>query len=93
MISLSRVKLRLVEPKDSLVAFASVVLNDSVCLNSIAIHTKLEGGYRLTYPKKGDAYLFYPLNKELSKMIESVLFQKYKDVIQKNDRYNCAFLT
>jgi hypothetical protein len=41
------------KPRDGLVAFASVVLDDEVFLSGIAIHQKLVGsGYRLTYPTR-----------------------------------------
>lgn len=82
-----------IKPREGLVAFASLILNRSLCLTSIGIHQKLDGtGYRLTYPTKlvGDRTmnLYYPITKDLSKAIEEAILNKFKEVMNKNhDRY------
>lgn len=70
-----------VKPRDGLVAFASLVLNGSLFLGSIAVHKRLDGsGYRLTYPTKkiGDSnlHIFHPINRELGQIIEEEVAKK-----------------
>ncbi len=83
-----------IKPRDGLVAFASLVINESLCLTSIGIHQKLDGtGYRLTYPTKlvgaRNMNLYHPITKDLSKVIEEAIFNKLKEVMNKpNDRYS-----
>lgn len=79
---ISQVRITPVQPVNGLLAFASVVLNGHIRLNSIAIHRKLDGsGYRLTYPTKRagneDRTIFHPVTPELSKAIERALFEEY----------------
>jgi stage V sporulation protein G len=83
-----------IKPRNGLIAFASVLLNESLFLSSNGIHSKLDGsGYRLTYPTKlvGDnsVNIYHPINKQLSKMIEEAVITKFKNVMKKvNDRYH-----
>jgi DNA-binding cell septation regulator SpoVG len=86
----TEVDIAFVKPKDGLVAFASVVLDDQIFLSGIAIHQKLVGsGYRLTYPnrKVGDAQfsLFHPIRKPIGHAIEQAIFKKLKDVMSRHD--------
>jgi DNA-binding cell septation regulator SpoVG len=86
----TEVDIAFVKPKDGLVAFASVVLDDQVFLGGIAIHQKLVGsGYRLTYPtrKVGETQfsLFHPIRKPIGLAIESAVFEKLKNVMSKRD--------
>jgi stage V sporulation protein G len=79
-----------VKPKDGLVAFASVVLDDQVFLGGIAIHQKLVGsGYRLTYPtrKVGETQfsLFHPIRRPIGLAIELAVFEKLKNVMSKRN--------
>lgn len=83
MYDISQVRVTPVPPVNGLVAFASIVINGYLRLNSIAIHRKLDGsGYRLTYPTKRagneDRTIFHPITPELSKAIERVLFDEYR---------------
>lgn len=80
---ISQVRITAVTPMNGLLAFASVVLNGNIRLNSIAIHRKLDGsGLRLTYPTKRsgneDRTIFHPITPDLSKAIERVLFDEYR---------------
>jgi len=75
-----------IKPREGLVGFANVVLNDSIHLGFIGIHTKLDGsGYRLTYPTKKagvkDLNIFYPLNREASKLIEEAIIAKAEQAL------------
>jgi DNA-binding cell septation regulator SpoVG len=86
----TEVDITFVKPKDGLVAFASVVLDDQIFLSGIAIHQKLVGsGHRLTYPtrKVGDTQfsLFHPIRKPIGLVIEEAIFEKLKDVMSKHD--------
>lgn len=72
-----------IKPKDGLVAFASVVLADSLYLGSIGVYTRIDGtGYRITYPTKKigerNINIYHPINKETSKAIEKVIITKMK---------------
>jgi stage V sporulation protein G len=80
------VDIAVTKPKDGLIAFASVVLDDQLYLSSIAIHSKLAGtGYRLTYPtrKVGEAQfsIFHPIRKPVGLAIERAVLEKLKDVM------------
>lgn len=94
---ISDVQITLVSPKNGLIGFASMLIDEAMYISGIAIHQKLNGsGYRLTYPtrKSGarDFDLFHPINKQASRIIEQAIFQKLKDVIHEsrnNDRHNC----
>ncbi len=75
-----------IKPKDGLIAFANVVIDNCIQLGFIGVHTKLDGsGYRLTYPTKKagikDLNIYYPVNKEMSKMIESAVFTKVDQIM------------
>lgn len=85
MFEVTDVKVNRIEPQGSLIAFVSVILNGSLVLNSIGVHSKLNSfGYRLTYPTKksysSDLTLFHPINQETSRLIETAIFSKLKDV-------------
>ena len=89
-MQVTEVDIAFVKPKDGLIAFASVVLDDQIYLSGIAIHRKLVGsGYRLTYPtrKVGDAQfnLFHPIRRPIGLAIEQAIFAKLKDVVSEND--------
>lgn len=76
------IQIKPVMQKNGLVAFANVILDDCLQLTSIAIHKRLyDSGYRLTYPTKKvgskDQYIFFPINKEMSKALEKAIIEKY----------------
>jgi DNA-binding cell septation regulator SpoVG len=86
----TEVDIAFVKPKDGLIAFASVVLDDELYLSGIAIHSRLVGsGYRLTYPtrKVGETQfsLFHPIRKPVGLAIEQAIFGKLKNVMSKRD--------
>ena len=90
-MQISEVNIDIIKPNNGLIGFASLLIGNDIFLSSIAIHKRLNSdGYRLTYPKKGNRDLFYPINKHASKAIEQAIFEKLKDVMSnvKNDRYN-----
>jgi len=77
-----------VKPKDGLVGFASFVYNDSFYMGSIGIYTRLEGGYRLTYPTKTNFNLFYPIKKDVADVIEKEVIKKFEEVTKQYDRHS-----
>jgi len=85
-MKISEIDICPVKHNNGLVAFASLVYDNSIYLGSIAIHSKLSGGYRITYPTKRladkDMNLFHPIQKDISKKIEEAIIQKYKDVMK-----------
>ena len=86
----TEVDIAFVKPKDGLVAFASIVLDDQIFLSGIAIHQKLVGsGYRLTYPtrKVGETQfsIFHPIRKQIGLAIERAIFDKLKNVVSTQD--------
>lgn len=97
-MKISEVNIILIKPRNGLIGFASLVINDALYLGSIGIHQKLNGnGYRLTYPTKktGDNNmdLFHPINREAGKSIETAIVTKLNDVMNRADDagYDCHF--
>jgi stage V sporulation protein G len=89
-MQVTEVDIAFVRPKDGLIAFASVVLDNQIYLSGIAIHQKLVGtGFRLTYPtrKVGDTQfdLFHPIRRPIGLAIERAIVEKVKDVLSKRD--------
>lgn len=93
-LQVTEVQIVPIKPKDGLVAFASIVVSGQLYLGSIGIHTKLNGGYRLTYPTKlvggKDMHIFHPITQEASAIIEQAIFSKFKNVMEKRDDRYCS---
>ncbi len=89
-MKITEVKIEIVKPNEGLIGFASVVIDNSIYLSSIAIYKKLNAEeYRLLYPKKGVFDIYYPISKEASSLIEQAIFNKLSDVMSKvYDRHN-----
>ena len=85
-MEITEIQITPIRPRDGLVAFASVVLDNSVYLGSIGVYTRLDGtGYRITYPTKKvggkDLNIFYPLNRDMSKLIEAAIIKKAQEIL------------
>lgn len=84
-MSVSEVQIIPIKPRDGLVAFASLVIDGKLYVSSIGVHTKLSGGYRITYPTKKvgtrSIQLFHPITRELGREIEEVVIAKVKNVM------------
>jgi len=70
-----------IKPKDGLIAFASILLDEKLYLSSIGLHRKLNGsGFRITYPNKRvgnrNIDIFHPINRELALEIEKTILEK-----------------
>lgn len=85
-MTISEVNVTPVKPNNGLIAIASVVIDDNIYLNSIAVYTKLDSSYRLLYPTKylGSKAIgyFYPINRQTSKLIEDAVFKKCSELFQ-----------
>ena len=98
-MKLTEIQIQPIKPRDGLIAFASVVVDDSLYLGSIGIHKKLDGsGYRLTYPTKfvgsKSFNIFHPIKSKLSLAIEEAVLNKFKKVMKGvNDRYSSFNIT
>jgi len=91
-MEISEIQIVPIKPNNGLVGFASLVLYGGLYLSSIGIFTRLEGGYRLTYPTKKvgnrDINIFHPINKEFAEAIEKAVIKKFEDVMNQNDRHD-----
>lgn len=78
-----------VKPQDGLIAFASIVVYESIYLGSIAVYTRTDGSYRLLYPTKklGERFvnLFHPISREASKQIENAIFKKCEEIFERSN--------
>lgn len=85
-MKITEVQLTPIKPKDGLVAFASVVIDNNVYLGSIGVHTRIDGsGYRITYPKKlvsdKQIDIYHPINKTAGQLIEAAIMAKAKQLL------------
>lgn len=86
-MKITEVQIIPVKANNGLIAFGSVLFDDSLYLSSIGIHSKLDGsGYRITYPTKKignkDINIYHPINKEVSKIIEEAIIEKVKKIFK-----------
>ena len=84
-MQITEVNITPIKPNNGLVAFASVVIDNSVYLGFIGVYTRLNGdGYRLTYPTKkaGDKSLniYHPISKEAGRIIEEAIIAKISEI-------------
>ena len=83
----SDIQLVPIKPKDGLVAFASIVLDEKIYIGSIGIYTKIDGGYRITYPTKklGDSNIpiVHPINEECGEAITNAIINKFNVLFNK----------
>ncbi len=79
---LTEIQIVPIKPKDGLVGFASFVFDKCLCLGSIGIYTRPQGGYRLTYPTRGAFNIFYPINRQIADEVEHAVINKFEDVMK-----------
>jgi stage V sporulation protein G len=76
-MKITEVEIIPVKPDAGLIAFASCVIDGALYLGSIAIFTRLKGGYRLVFPTKkiGERNLPYhhPISRAASEELEKVI--------------------
>ena len=91
---ISEVQIVPIKPNNGLVAMASIVIENSLYLGSIGIHTKLNGnGYRITYPTKSlngkNFNVFHPINRKVALQIEEAVIAKADKVLSyQNEKSN-----
>lgn len=87
-MNITEVNITPVKPFNNLVAFASIVVDTNLYLNSIAIYVRMDGSLRLLYPtrKTGEhsINIFHPINRTASKQIEDAIFEKYNELVQRS---------
>lgn len=83
-MTVSEVQIIPVKPNEGLLGFASCVIDGQLFLGSIAIFSKLGGGFRLVYPTKkiGERNLHYhhPIRSEASGAIEDAILPKAEQI-------------
>lgn len=95
LMNISEVNVTPVKPNNGLVAIASIVIDEAIYLNSIAVLTKLDGSYRLLYPTKHigvrSMNIFHPINQSASRSMEKAIFEKCDQLFNErsnDDRYD-----
>lgn len=86
-MKISEINIVPIKPKDGLIAFASVVLDNCLYLGSVGIFTRLDGtGYRITYPTKKigskDLNIYHPITKEFGEQIEVDILKKVEEIFK-----------
>ena len=86
MKKISEIQIKVVKPKDGLIGFASFVLDEKLYLSSIGVFSKINGGYRITFPTKkvgnSDLNIFHPITEKLGKEIEEAIIEKTKAIFE-----------
>lgn len=84
---ISEVQIIPVKPQGGLVAFASCIINDSIYIGNIAIHSSLQdpGGYRLIYPDKvlpngKKINCVHPINREAGEVLRGAIIDKFIEI-------------
>lgn len=85
-MKITEIQIMPIKPQNGLVAFASVVAENSLYLGSIGVYTKIDGsGYRITYPTKKignkNINIYHPINKEISKAIEEAIISEAEKIL------------
>ena len=75
-----------IKPKEGLVAFAGIVIENSLYLGSLGVYTRLDGsGYRITYPTKKigekNINIYHHINRETSKAIEEAIISEAEKIL------------
>lgn len=89
-LSVSKIQITPIRPKDGLVAFTSAVINDHLAIGNIAIFTSPSSsdGFRLVYPTKISSTgkqlnCFCPITKEAGDALHKAIIDEYKRLLEK----------
>lgn len=89
-MEITEIEIHPIKPRQGLVGFASCVINDSLYLGNIAIHTSPShaSGYRLVYPNKlvagsKEIPCVYPINHQTADTISAAIINQFEKVIVK----------
>lgn len=92
MMRIEEVNVIPVKAADGLVAFASVVVDGSLYLGSMAVHMRRDGTYRLVYPTKrvGDREMniYHPIRKATGELLECAVISKCQELFERSDDYD-----
>lgn len=84
MTKITEVQICPIKPRDGLVGLASFVYDEAFFLGSIGVHTRPNGGYRISYPtrKSGDSSFntYHPIDGKLARQIEEYIAMKFEDL-------------
>ena len=85
-MKITEVQIIPIKPNNGLVAFASVVVENSLYLGSLGVYTRIDGSdYRITYPTKKignrNINIYHPINKETSKEIEEAIISEAEKIL------------
>lgn len=89
-VKISDIKFAPVRSSFGHIGFVSFVFNEDLFFSSIAVHRRINGGFRLVFPRMREVDIFYPINQDLYRLLETkvieYLKENIKDVRQNNDR-------
>jgi DNA-binding cell septation regulator SpoVG len=83
-MNISKIIVKKVTPNEGLVGFAQVIIEDCLCLQNIAIFSRLNqpDKYRLVFPEKKNKdkniSLFYPLTQQFYFELENLIADEYR---------------
>ena len=85
-MKITEVQIIPIKPNNGLVAFASVVVENSLYLGSLGVYTRLNGsGYRITYPTKKignkNINIYHPINRKTSEAIEKAIISEAEKIL------------
>jgi DNA-binding cell septation regulator SpoVG len=96
-MTISEVNIIPIKPTSGLLAFASVVIDNSLYLGSIGVYSRLDGSYRITYPTKKigskELNLYHPISRDVGNLIEQAVVAECQQLFKgrdDNDRHNKA---
>lgn len=86
--TISEIQFFPVKPKDGLLGFVSFVVDGKFWMGSIAIFSRLEGGYRLVYPTRKvggqNVNIFHPINRDVSLQVETAVIKKVEQIFNED---------
>jgi len=85
-MKITEVQIIPIKPNNGLIAFASIVVENSLYLGSLGVYTRIDGsGYRITYPTKKignkNINIYHPINRETSKAIERAIISEAEKIL------------
>lgn len=91
---LSEIQFTPIRPKDGIVGFASFILDGWLYIGSIAVMTRLQGGYRLLYPTRKMAGqnigIVHPIQRDFGRRVEEKVIGRIEEVMNRHDRHGCS---
>lgn len=86
--TISEIQFYPVKPKDGLLGFVSFVIDGKFWMGSIAVFSRLEGGYRLVYPTRKvggqNINIFHPINRDVSLQVETAVIKKVEQIFNED---------